>query len=220
MATSGTTSFELDIATVIEEAFEMAGIEMRSGYQFRTARRSLDMLMIEWANRGYNLWLIDSSTFSCVAGTVSYNLDTDVVDVIEAVVVEDDQETLLRRIPAAEYMRISNKTSEGKPSMIWVNRQLSRPVAYLWQVPDSTYTVKYWHIRRIQDSGGADFTPDVPWRFVPALVAGLAHKLAVKEPESADRVDMLAMEYEKQFNLAADEDRERTSFYVRPAIRR
>jgi hypothetical protein len=218
MTTSGTTAFELDIASIIEEAFEQAGVEMRSGYQFRTARRSLDLLSIEWANRGYNLWLIDSSTFTTTSGTISYNLDTDVADVIDAVIVQDDIETILRRIPAAQYMRISNKTSEGVPSLIWVNRQLTRPVAYLWQVPDSTYTVKYWHLRRIEDSSGADYTPDVPWRFVPALIAGLAHKLAMKEPGAGARIDMLAMEAERQFDLAAQEDRERTSFYIRPRI--
>lgn len=216
MATSGTTAFELDIATIIEEAFEMAGVEMRSGYQYRTARRSLDLLTIEWANRGYNLWLIDSATFTTTAGTATYNLDTDVIDVIDAAVVVNDTDTILQRIPAAQYMRIANKESTGRPSMIWVNRQLTRPTATLWQTPDSTYTVKYWHLRRIQDTGNADSTPDVPWRFVPALVAGLAHKLAVKEGN--DRIPLLQAEYDRQFEMAADEDRERSSFYIRPRI--
>lgn len=217
MATSGTTAFELDITTLIEEAFEMAGVEMRSGYQFRTARRSLDLLFIEWANLGYNLWLIDESTFTTTPGTATYNLDTDVIDVVDMVVVEDDIELFLRRISAADYMRIANKTSEGRPSQVWINRQLTRPVANFWQVPDSTYTVKYWHLRRIQDSGGADYTPDVPWRFVPALVAGLAHKLALKE-DSGERAEMLWGEYQRQFELAAEEDREKSSFYIRPLV--
>ena len=217
MATSGTTAFAPDIADLIEDAYELAGLEMRTGYQLRTARRSLDFLMIEWANRGYNLWLVDESSFTTTSGTTTYNLDTDCVDVIEmTLVLSDSTERVLKRIPAVDYMRISNKASTAKPTLVWVNRQLARPVANLWQVPDATYTVKYWHLRRVEDTGAGGNTPDVPFRFLPAMVAGLAHKLAAKSNDQTQRVPLLEAEYEKQLALAAQEDREKTSFYIRP----
>jgi hypothetical protein len=220
MATSGTSTFSLDIADILEEAHELAGMELRTGYQMRSARRSLDLLMIEWANRGYNLWLVDESSFTTTSGTTTYNLDLDCVDVIEAnLVMSDGTERALKRISAADYMRISNKASVAVPSLIWVNRQITRPVANLWQVPDATYTVKYWHLRRVEDSSSGVYTPDVPFRFLPAMIAGLAHKLAGKSTEQAHRTPFLEAEYERQFSFAAAEDRERTSFYIRPRLR-
>ena len=221
MATSGTTAFAPDIIEIIEEAYELAGSELRTGYQLKTARRSLDMLLIEWANRGYNLWLIDQETASTVSGTANYTLTASTVDVIEANILASgsNAEYQLNRISAVDYMHIYDKTTTGRPSRIWVDRQLAGPVAYLWPVPDAIYTLKYWRLRRVEDSGSSTATPDIPFRFLPALTAGLAHKLAAKIPEAANRVPFLEAEFEKQFNLAADEDREKSSLFIRPYTR-
>lgn len=221
MATSGTTAFAPDIVEIIEEAFELAGSELRSGYQLKSARRSLDLMMIEWQNRGYNLWIVDEESTTCVVSTASYTLTAATVDVIEANVLPPSENTEynLQRISAVDYMHIYDKTTTGRPSRIWVDRQLSGPVAYLWPVPDKAYTLKYWRLRRIEDSGSSTATPDIPYRFYPALIAGLAHKLASKIPESASRVPYLEAEFEKQFALAAEEDREKNTLYIRPSLR-
>lgn len=220
MTTSGTTAFSLDIAEIIEEAFELAGIELRAGYQFRTARRSLDLLMLEWANRGYNLWLVDEESASVATGTIQVALTTSTIDVIEASIsiTNGSQVTdyRMRRIPYVDYTHIANKQQTGRPTSYAVERLVSGPVIDLWPKTDQAYTLKYWRLRRIEDTGSAILTPDVPFRFIPALTTGLAHKLACKTPESFDRIPFLEAEAEKQFALAADEDREKSSFFVRP----
>src|SRR3990167_1919914 len=216
MATSGTATFGPDFGTLFEEAYELAGMEMRTGYQLATAKRSLDLLMLEWANRGYNLWLVDDATVSTTAADSTYVLAADTVDVIEALITVDDTEYRLRRIPAVDYMQISNKATTGRPSSMWINRQLAAPVMTLWPTPDAVYTITYWRLRRVEDTGsGVTYTPDVPFRFLPALIAGLAHKLAAKSQDSTvmARVPFLEAESEKQFRLAADEDRGKASFF-------
>lgn len=222
MASTGTVAFSPDIIEIIEEAYELAGSELRSGYQLETARRSLDMLMIEWSNRGYNLWLIDQESTSTVASTATITLTASTIDLIEANVLESgsNSEYQLQRISAVDYMHIHNKATEGRPTRIWVDRQVSGPVAYLWPVPDKVYTLKYWRLRRVEDMGGTTYTPDIPYRFLPALTTGLAHKLAAKIPEAANRVPFLEAEAEKQFTLASQEDREKNSLFLRPLIRR
>lgn len=224
MTTSGTTAFSLDIAEILEEAHERAGVELRTGYQFRTAIRSLNLLMIEWGNRGYNLWLIDQESTSLASGTTTLALTTSTVDVINMNIVQGSGTSTtdyrIRRVSAEDYMHIANKATTGRPTLVWVDRQLSGPSATFWPVPDQTYTLKYWRLRRIEDTGTSVATPDVPYRFVPALIAGLAYKLALKTPESMDRVPGLEADYEKAFAEAAAEDREKSSFYIRPRIGR
>ncbi len=220
MATSGTTAFAPDFADVIEDAFELAGIEMRSGYQFRTARRSLDLLMIEWANRGYNLWLIDDETTTLISGTPTKTLTASTIDIIDAEISIASVDYRMRRIPYIDYMRLSNKTSTGRPTSYAIDRQIAGPIIYLWPTPDQAYTLKYWRLRRIEDTGGATYTPDAPFRFLPALIAGLAHKLAAKDQAAAARVPFLEAEAEKQWQFATDEDRDKSGFYIRPRIAR
>jgi len=226
MATSGTATFNPDLGEIIEEAYERAGIEMRSGYDMRTARRSLNILVSEWANRGLNLWTVEIGTQTLTAGTASYALPADTIDLIEHVIrtssgdqnAQNDRQ--LNRISIASRATIPNKLSRGVPLQIYVDRQAT-PTFYLWPVPDSvsTYTVIYWRLRRIQDTGtGSTNTMDIPSRFIPALVAGLAFHLAMKKPELVSRVIPLKQYYDEQFMLAAEEDRDRASVSFTPYI--
>lgn len=217
MTTSGTTAREFEISEVIEESYELAGVEIRSGYQLRSAIRSLDLLMIEWANRGFNLWTIEEASFSTVASTANYNTTAATVDVIQAVVVVDDNEYLLKKTSSFDYMSRVNKLLEGRPTTFWLQRNIALPVMFLWQVPDQVYTVKYWRMRRIQDAGVASNTMDIPYRFLPAMIAGLAHKLAAKTADQTGRVPFLEAEYAKQWQLAVEEDREKSSIHIRAA---
>lgn len=226
MPTSGTATTTFDYIDIVEDAFEMAGLELKTGYDLKSARRALDMLSMEWANRGLNLWTIDQQTVPLVASTASYSLPADTVDVIEHVVrtgsgtsqVDID----LFRLSVSGYSSITNKNSQGRPIQIYVDRQRAQPTVYVWPVPDvsSTYTLVYNRLRRIQDTGAATNTPDIPFRFVPALTAGLAYYIAMRRPQAMERVPYLGEFYEKQFNLAADEDRSRATWYHHPSIER
>lgn len=224
MATSGTTTFNPDIITLAEEAFERAGLELRSGYDLKTARRSIDFLMSEWANRGINLWKVDNGTVSLSASTATYNLPTDTIDLIEYLVRSGSgttqQDYNIRRISVSQYASITNKNTEGRPSIVYIDRAVTTPTITLWPVPeDSTYTFVYYRLARIEDTGTpGDNTMDVPYRFLPALAAGLAFQVAMKRPESADRVMALREEYEKQFRLAYEEDRDRASARFVPYV--
>jgi len=225
MATSGTATFNPDIAEICEEAFERCGLEMRSGYDLRTARRSLNIMSAEWSNRGLNLWTVAEGTLSITAGTATYTLPSDTIDLLEHVIrtgsgsTQSDQS--LTRISGSTYATLTSKNSEGKPVQIYVDRQAT-PTVTLWPVPDSaaTYTLVYWRIRRIEDVGtAASNTYDAPSRFIPPLVAGLAYQIALKRPEvDINRVALLKAAYEEQFTLAADEDRSKASVQFVPSI--
>ena len=227
MATSGTTAFNPDFTEIAEEAWERAGREMRTGYDLRTARRSLNLLTIEWQNRGINMWTIDEGTISLVSGTATYNLPTDTVDLLEHVVRTDAGNTSkqtdlnIERISMPTYSAIPNKLSSGRPLQILVTRDETTPTVTLWPVPDgsTTYTLVYWRMRRIEDAGSGVETADMPFRFYPALVAGLAYHIAQKVPEFVDRVPMLGAEYEKQYQLASEEDREKATYRIIPRLR-
>lgn len=224
MTTSGTTSFNPDFAELAEEAFEMAGLEMRSGYDLKSARRSLDLLAIEWANRGLNLWTIEQGTVALVAGTATYTLPVDTIDILEHSIRSgtgtSQVDIDLYRISMSGYSAIVNKNTTGKPNQIYVDRARSAPSVTLWPVPSvsSTYTLVYQRLRRIQDSGAATNTADLPFRFIPALVAGLAYFIAVKRPEVEQRVPFLKKFYEEQFDLASQEDRSRASWFHQPSV--
>lgn len=225
MATSGTAAFNPDIAEVCEEAFERCGLEMRSGYDLRTARRSLNIMSAEWANRGLNLWTVEEKTQAITSGTATYTLDIDTIDLLEHVIrtgsgtTQSDQS--LTRISGSTYATLTAKNSQGKPVQIYVDRQAT-PKITLWPTPDDadTYTLVYWRIRRIQDAGTAASNDyDVPSRFIPPLVAGLAYQIAIKRPEvDLNRVALLKAAYEEQFMLAADEDRSKASVQFVPSI--
>lgn len=217
MATSGTSAWSPDLGDLIEEAFERAGLELRTGYDLRSARRSLNFMMSEWANKGLNLWTVDEGSFACVPGQAEYPLPADCVDIIEHVcrttISGQNTDIVLDRISVSTYAQIPNKDTQGRPYQIYVNRQIS-PVIKLWPVPDDSqpYTVVYWYIRRIQDSGTpVSLTMDIPFRFYNALVAGLAYNIALKRPEAAQRLEMLKNLYDEAFALAAEEDRDRAS---------
>jgi|TARA_R100000789_G_C3016315_1_gene152487 hypothetical protein len=228
MATSGTTAFTLDFTEIAEEAWERAGAEMRSGYDLRTARRSMNLLTIEWQNRGLNMWTIDEGSVSLVKGTAEYSMDADTIDILEAVIRTDSGDTALQsdltinRISASTYASIPNKLSQGRPIQFWIERLLSTPSINLWPVPDlnSTYLFYYWRLRRIEDAGNGVENPDMNYRFLPALVAGLGYYVAMKTPELAARLPMLKQEYEEQYALAAGEDREKASVRFVPKVSR
>lgn len=228
MATSGTATFNPEFRELVEEAFERAGLELRSGYDLQTARRSMNFMALEWQNRGINLWTIEQSSTALVAGTASYTLAADIIDLLEHQVrtnsgeVSSQTDFSLTRISVSDYAQITNKLTRGAPQQIYVDRQRAAPVVYLWPVPDSaqTYTLVYWVMRRIEDVGtGGVNTIDVPARFLPCLVSGLAYYIAMKRPEVTDRVLPLKQEYEFQWDLAASEDREKASVRFIPSIR-
>lgn len=217
MTTSGTAAFTLDLAEIVEEAFERCGSELRSGYDLRTARRSLNIMLSEWANRGVNLWTLEQGAIPLVAGTATYDLPADTVDLLEHVTRtgtgQSQQDINLTRISVSTYATIPNKNDTGRPLQIWVER-LNTPRVKLWPVPDNStpYTMVYWRLRRIQDAGtGGAATQDVPFRFLPALIAGLAYHLSVKLPGAMDRIQMLKAQYDEAFTLAAEEDRDRAA---------
>lgn len=225
MATSGTTAFNLDFTEIAEEAWERAGREMRSGYDLRTARRSMNLLTIEWQNRGLNMWTIEEGAVSLSAGTASYTLDADTIDLLEYFVRtgagQQQLDMTISRISAPVYANIPNKNSTGKPLQIFIERLRDAPVVHMWPVPDrDDYTLGYWRIRRIEDAGAGVQTADINFRFLPCLVAGLAYYIAMKVPELMPRVEMLKREYEEQFKIAADEDRERAPLRVVPRVGR
>lgn len=224
MTTSGTTNFNMEFTEIAEEAFERAGREMRSGYDLRTARRSMNLLTIEWQNRGINLWTIDEETQALTPGLATYNLPADTIDVLEHVIRTGSGVTQsdisISRISVSTYATIPNKTASGKPIQIWVERLRDNPKVTLWPVPDNSipYTLVYWRLRRIQDAGSGVQTADMNFRFLPCLVAGLAYYIAMKIPEGAERLQMLKAAYDEQFDLAAGEDREKASVRFVPRM--
>jgi hypothetical protein len=296
MSTTGTTSFNLDVNDLIEEAFERCGKELRSGYDFRTARRSLNLLTIEWANRGINLWTIEQGVIPMVTGQAMYPLPVDTIDLMDTVIRQNNGtlnqiDINISRISESTYMTLPNKLAQGRPIQVWINRQSgqenlsdallasnvsststtielsstngltssgfikigSETISYpningnqlincargqnnttaaahtagatvtvqnlpsinVWPTPNSPgnqYTFVYYRMRRIQDAGTGVNVQDIPFRFVPCMVAGLAYQLSTKLPEvDMNRIPMLKADYEQQFQLAADEDREKAS---------
>lgn len=226
MTTSGTALFNLDFAELAEEAWERAGREMRSGYDLRTARRSMNLLTIEFANRGINLWTIESGSQLLTPGTATYNLPADTIDIIEHVIRTNagnatlQSDLTISRISVSTYASIPTKLTQGRPIQIFVERLRDQPRFTLWPVPDSSiqYTLFYYRLRRIEDAGDGSNTPDAPFRFLPAIASGLAYYIALKTPELSSRVPMLKQDYDEQFNLAAGEDREKASVRFVPRM--
>lgn len=223
MATSGTHAFTLDLTDIIEEAYERIGVEGRSGYDYRTARRSLDLLLLEWQNRGLNLWTIKQGTEALVGGTGTYTLSPERVDVIEAVARTgtgaNQSDYTMERVSVSQYANYVNKNTTGRPTQFWIDRQPEAITLNLWPVPeDSTYSLHYWYMERIEDTGvGGGNTVDVPARFLPALTTGLAYHLALKSPQSMNLAPMLKEVYEEQWTLASDSAREKASVWLRPS---
>lgn len=225
MATSGTSTFNMDFTEIAEEAFERAGREMRSGYDLRTARRSMNLLTIEWQNRGINMWTIDSGTVNLVKGQTQYDLPADTIDLLEQQIrtgsgnTATQSDLTLSRISVSTYASIPNKLTQGRPIQMYIERLRDAPKVNLWPIPDTNdYVLYYWRMRRIEDAGSGIQTADMNFRFFPCLVAGLAYYISMKIPEMVDRVPMLKAVYDEQFELAAGEDREKTSARFTPRI--
>jgi hypothetical protein len=301
MTTSSLTTFNLDLSELVEEAFERCGSELRSGYDLRTARRSLNILTIEWANRGINLWTIEQGSFPLVTGQIAYTIPTDTIDLLDQVIRTGSGSTQvdinISRISESTYSTIPTKNAQGRPIQVWINRQSGNtnaalttylnvsisatdttitvdsaanlpsqgyikidsevilyqnisgnqllncfrgqnnttPAAHLataaiyqtflpnvnvWPTPNAPgnqYTFVYWRLRRLQDGGNGVSTQDIPFRFIPCLVAGLAYYLSIKLPNmDVNRVMGLKADYEQQFQLAADEDREKAPLRLVP----
>ena len=233
--TSGTTLVNLDLAEIIEESFERCGTELRSGYDFRTARRSLNLMFMEWANRGINLWTVDgpySVTLTYNVGT--YNLPVDTVDLLDHVIrtnagnVSTQSDLNITRISESTYLTIPNKLITGRPIQVWINRQSGAnntamggnnpPQFTLWPIPDNSqvWTFVYYRLRRIQDAGNGLAGQDIPFRFLPAVCSGLAYYMSLKIPAAQIRIPMLKQTYEEDFQRAADEDREKATIRFVP----
>ena len=221
MAVSGTTTFNLDLNGIVEEAFERCGAELRTGYDLRTARRSLNLLTAEWSNRGVNLWTIEEASVSLTEGTITYNLPADTIDLLEQVIRTgtgtNQQDLTINRISASTYTSIPSKNLTGRPNQVWINRQAAQPNINVWPTPeDDSYTFVYWALKRIDDAGNGVNTQDIPFRFLPCLIAGLAYYLSLKIPQAGDRIQFLKGEYEEQWALASTEDREKADLRIVP----
>jgi hypothetical protein len=234
MTTTGTALFNLDFAEIAEEAFERAGSELRSGYDLKTARRSLNLLLIEWGNKGINLWTVEEGSILLNTGVTTYNLPIDTVDLLDHVIRtgsgQNQSDITISRISGSTYSTIPNKTAMGKPIQVWINRQsgattptgVAYPTINVWptpQAPDNQYTFVYWRLKRMQDAGNGVNTQDIPYLFLPALVAGLAYYLSMKLPGmDLQRAQALKAVYDEQFQLAADENRDKSPLRVVPRM--
>ena len=221
MATSGTKTFKLSIADTIEEAYELAGIELRTGYDAETARRSLNIMFADWSNRGVNLWTIDQVSTLLTTGTGSYTLNEYDIDIVSAIVRVTDSsgnstDLGVERIGRTEYLNIPDKTIQGRPTQIFLDRQIT-PVLKVWPTPDSTatYTIVANTIQRIDDASASNQDPEVPSRFIPCMASGLSYYLALKK--NPEKAGILKQQYEQDFQMAAQEDRGRASLYLTPS---
>jgi hypothetical protein len=230
MTTSGTANFNLNLTEIVEEAFERAGSELRSGYDLRTARRSLNLLFADWANRGINMWTIEQGSIALSQGVATYPLPNDTVDLLEHVIRTQpgnqatQADLTISRISISTYASIPNKLQQARPIQILINRNsgatyptippfTDSPSVTVWPTPDGSqpYTLVYWRLRRIEDAGNGVNTFDVPFRMLPCLVAGLAYYLALKIPEGMSRLADLKAMYDEAWEVAATEDREKAA---------
>ena len=217
MATSGSSDFKLDVADLIEEAYELIGLEMRTGYDARKARRSLNVMFQDWTNRGVNLWKVAQVNQTMTSGTASYAMNAYDLDVLEAVVRRNGIDYSLDRITREDYLNLPNKSQTGRPTQLYVERTTT-PQFYVWPTPDnSTDIVITQRIQRIEDADTLTNDLDVPSRFIPCMVSGLAYYLALKM--APDRAQMAKQIYEEDFARAANEDTERGSLRIRPDYR-
>jgi hypothetical protein len=230
--TTSTTAFNPTLNEIIEEAFERCGLELRSGYDFRTARRSLNLLITEWANRGINLWTIEQGQIPLVQGTITYDLPSDTVDLLEHVIrtfpnsQANQTDININRISVSTYATIPNKLTQGRPIQVWINRRSGqtsnapgateqKPQINVWPAPDqgteSTpyYYFVYWRLRRMVDAGNGVNVEDIPFRFIEPMIAGLAYRLSMKVPGGLERLQFLKTQYDEAWEMASGEDREK-----------
>lgn len=225
MAISGSKNFEPDVAEYVEEAFERCGLEMRTGYDLKTARRSINLMLAEWSNRGLNQWTVKEKSVSMVKDTASYNVDssngTAAIDVLDAFVREtinsENVDLPLSRMSRSEFANMPNKSTSGKPNQIFIDKQTTQTIT-VWPVPDknSTYTVYMNVLTRMDDADAATNTIDIPFRFYPCFTAGLAYYLSLKK--APERAQLLKPLYEEEFSRAISQDEPRNSFQIAPRL--
>jgi hypothetical protein len=218
MTTSSSTDFEPNVAEFVEEAFERCGLELRTGYDLKTARRSINLMLAEWANRGLNQWTIEQATQTVTQGTGSYSLNTNVIDVLDVVcrrTVNGTQTDIsMDRLSRSEYLNIPNKTTQARPSQFFIDKTIT-PAIKVWPVPEnSTDVLVFNKLVRMDDADAGTNTMDMPFRFYPCFAAGLAYYIAMKK--APDRVGLLKQAYEEEFDRAMSTDEDRASFRIRP----
>jgi hypothetical protein len=218
MTTSGTTAFNMDLTEIVEEAFERAGGELRTGYDLRTASRSLNLMFSQWANKGLNMFTYEQGLINLIPGQATYNLPADTVDLLEHVIrtgagsASTQADLTITRISVSTYATIPNKLQQARPIQVWIER-LDTPRFTVWPVPDNSqpYVFVYWRLRRMQDAGTGVNTMDMPFRFYEAMTAGLAYHLALKIPGAMERLPILKEQYDSAWELASSEDREKSA---------
>jgi|TARA_R110002126_G_scaffold93614_1_gene221679 hypothetical protein len=216
MTVSGTKLFELDVTEYIEEAFERCGLEVRTGYDMKSAKRSLNIMLAEWANRGLNQWTIQQVSVTVTQGTAAYSLGADTIDILSAVVQRDGVDYGISRVSRDDFLNIPDKTSQSRISQFYVDRQIT-PSLKVWPTPDnSTDVIIYNRLVRLDDAGAAANTLEIPFRFYPALSAGLAYYISLKR--APQRTQILKAVYEEELERAMAEDRDRASFQVAPSL--
>ena len=216
MTTSSSTDFNLDVAEYIEEAFERCGLEAKTGYDLQTARRSLNIMLAEWANRGLNQWTIEQRTQALTANDSEYSLGTDIIDILSVVVRRSGTDFSMTRISRDTFINLPNKTSTSRPTQYFLDRQIT-PNLKLYPTPEnSTDVIVYDALTRMQDADTQVNTLEIPFRFIPCLTAGLAYYIAMKR--APDRIQLLKTVYEEEFERAMAEDRDRSAFNVTPKL--
>tara|TARA_B100000963_G_scaffold360827_1_gene393330 strand:- start:341 stop:1012 length:672 start_codon:yes stop_codon:yes gene_type:complete len=221
MATSGSTDFEPNVTEFIEEAFERCGVELRTGYDLRTAKRSVNLMLAEWANRGLNQWTIEQATQTVAEGTTTYTLSNNVIDILDVVcrrTVNDTQTDInMSRLSRSEYINIPNKTTKARPNQYFLDKQIS-PVLNIWPAPEnSTDVLVFNKLVRMDDADNAKNTMDMPFRFYPCFTAGLAYYISMKK--APEKTQLLKQIYEEEFLRAESQDEDRASFRIRPYLR-
>jgi hypothetical protein len=227
MTTSGTTAFNMDLTEIVEEAFERAGGELRTGYDLRTASRSLNLMFSQWANKGLNMFTYEQGLINLIPGQATYNLPADTVDLLEHVIrtgagsQSTQADLTITRISVSTYATIPNKLQQARPIQVWIER-LNTPRITVWPVPDNSqpYVFVYWRLRRMQDAGTGVNTMDMPFRFYEAMTAGLAYHLALKIPGAMERLPILKAQYDEAWLLASEEDREKAAVRFVPRAMR
>ena len=215
MATSGTRNFDLSIGEIIEEAYERCGLEVRTGYDAETARRSLNLMFADWSNRGVNLWTVRSATQALTQGTSAYTLNKHTVDILQIVLNRDGTDYEMDQISRANYATIPDKTTQGRPSQYYFERKIS-PIINVWATPEnSTDTLTYYYIQQMEDADYLYNNVEAPLRFYPCMVAGLAYYMAMKR--APDRLQILKAVYEEEFARASDMDQDFLDLPLRPS---
>ncbi len=221
MALSGSTDFEPNVAEFVEEAFERCGLELRTGYDLKTAKRSINLMLAEWANRGLNQWTIEQATQTVTKGTNQYTLDSNIIDILDCSLRRDTDGTNLdlqmTKISRSEFLNIPTKSTQARPNQFFLDKQLS-PVLNIWPTPENNTDVLVFNkLVRMDDADTATNTMDMPFRFYPCFAAGLAYYIAIKK--APDRVVMLKQMYEDEFERAMSQDEDTASFRISPYLR-